>query len=195
MKVTPTSDRWTTLLCAGVSGTRKTTAGQILADELSIPLIDADWFHTAEAIERMRSGTPLDDAYRADCVERVVGGMIVQRRIAHVNLIVACPCLKWKHRERFRKYPAESQIAGGQVVIIWPVVPREVLLERLKRRDAKGTHFFPASLLDSQLEAAEVPTDDEDNVIKMPYVPDETPGEFAKRIYTQVPMLHPFAER
>ena len=52
---------------------------------------------------------------------------------------------------------AIGTFVGGQVVIAWLEVSAEVLKSRLEQREAAQTHFFPASLLASQLDTAEPP--------------------------------------
>ena len=52
------------ILIMGVSGSGKTTIGQQLAEALHWQFQDADSFHPAANIEKMRSGTPLSDADR-----------------------------------------------------------------------------------------------------------------------------------
>ena len=52
------------VILMGVSGCGKTTIGQVLSRKLGWPLLDADEFHSAASIEKMRNGIALDDADR-----------------------------------------------------------------------------------------------------------------------------------
>ena len=45
----------------GVSGCGKSTVGTLLAESLGCPFYDADDFHPAANVEKMRSGIPLTD--------------------------------------------------------------------------------------------------------------------------------------
>ena len=52
------------LIVAGVSGSGKTTVGALLAGRLGWRFADADDFHPAANIAKMRAGIPLTDADR-----------------------------------------------------------------------------------------------------------------------------------
>ena len=49
------------IVLMGVSGSGKTTIGKILADQLGWTFVEADDYHPAANIEKMRHGTPLND--------------------------------------------------------------------------------------------------------------------------------------
>jgi gluconate kinase len=89
----------------------------------------------------------------------------------------------------------EARIVGGQVMIAWLEVAPDVLKTRLVERDKQHTHFFPASLLGSQLDTAEPPDpQNEPGVIRVP-VRTETPDEVARLVWEAAPELHPFVDR
>ena len=52
------------LIVMGVSGCGKSTIGTLLAERLQWKFEDADRFHPAANIEKMRTGTPLTDEDR-----------------------------------------------------------------------------------------------------------------------------------
>jgi len=187
-------DRWYALIIAGPSGSGKSVVAEHIGRELSLPVIDADDYHSRAAVDRMKSGTALTDEYRENWAERILGGMIAWRRRGE-SVIIACSCLRRRTRERFRTYVHEARIVGGQVLIAWLEVSPEVLRSRLQDREAQHTHFFPASLLGSQLETAEPPDpQQEPGVIRVP-VTTETPELVARRVWEAAPALHPFVPR
>ncbi len=187
-------DRWYALIVAGPSGSGKSVVAEHIGRELSLPVIDADDYHSMAAVERMKAGTALTDEYRENWAERIIGGMVAWRRRGE-SVIIACSCLRRRTRDRFRTYVNEARIVGGQVVIAWLDVAPETLKMRLQFREEERTHFFPASLLASQLETAEPPDPlSEPGVIHVA-VTNETPDLVARRVWESVPALHPFVLR
>ena len=57
------------VVIAGVSGVGKTTVGTHLAKLLNIPFYDADDFHSATNVDKMRSGEPLSDIDRLEWLD------------------------------------------------------------------------------------------------------------------------------
>ena len=53
------------VLLMGVAGAGKTTVGKLLGSQLGWDFADADDYHSATNIEKMRNGIPLTDADRA----------------------------------------------------------------------------------------------------------------------------------
>ena len=187
-------DRWYALIVAGPSGSGKSVVAEHIGRELSLPVIDADDYHSSAAVERMKSGTALTDEYRENWAERIIGGMIAWRRRGE-SVIIACSCLRRRTRDRFRTYVHEARIVGGQVLIAWLEVSPKVLKSRLVKREAEHTQFFPAALLSSQLDSAEPPDPQyEPGVIRVP-ITNETPDLVARRVWEAVPTLHPFVVR
>ena len=85
----------------GVSGAGKTTVGKLLVRELGWRFIEADDFHPAANIEKMRNGHPLTDEDRwpwLDCLRK----QIEQLLSAGENAVLACSALKRAYRDRLR---------------------------------------------------------------------------------------------
>jgi gluconokinase len=76
----------------GVSGAGKTTAGKLLARELGWRFIEADDFHPAANIKKMRSGHPLTDKDRWPWLERL-RQQIEQLLSPRENAVLACSAL------------------------------------------------------------------------------------------------------
>jgi gluconokinase len=85
------------ILLMGVSGSGKTTVGQLLASQLGWEFADGDDYHPAANIEKMRSGIPLTDAERAPWLE-ALHALIAGWISAQKNAILACSALKRTYR-------------------------------------------------------------------------------------------------
>jgi gluconokinase len=132
----------------GVSGCGKTTIGQILSVKLEWPLFDADEFHSAASINKMRNGIPLEDADRWPWLDRM-NAALREREASGESVLLACSALKQAYRDRLSKGIAEIRwiyLKGGF----------ELIRERLEAR--KG-HYMKAGLLESQFAALEEPED------------------------------------
>jgi gluconokinase len=142
------------VLVMGVSGCGKSTVGGLLAQLGGWPFLDADTLHTPASVAKMRSGFPLTDEDRRPWLEGVAG-WIGAHATTGAGGVVACSALKRAYRDVLRR-----DDAGLRIVFL--TGPRELLVQRLADRDG---HFFPESLLDSQLDALEPPAHDEDPIV------------------------------
>jgi gluconokinase len=145
------------LIVAGVSGSGKTTVGALLAGGLGWRFADADAFHTAAAIAKMRAGIPLTDADRWPWL-RAIGAWMDERIAAGESAVVTCSALKRAYRDL---------LLGGrpEARMVFLSVDREEVDRRLTARHG---HFFPERLLGSQFDALEPPQPDETAVTVVP---------------------------
>jgi gluconokinase len=138
----------------GVSGAGKTTVARAVADRLGWPFAEADEFHPAANVEKMRAGHPLDDSDRRPWLE-ALHAYVVAEAAAGRSVVMTCSCLKRAYRE--------TLTAGLPAVFFVQLeVPRAVLEERLRNRVG---HYMPASLLGSQLDTLEPLGPDEPGII------------------------------
>lgn len=133
------------ILVMGVSGAGKTTIGKQLAETLHWQFQDADWFHPAANLDKMRRGIPLSDA------DRLPWLMTMQQAIvgwlqAQTNTVFACSALKAEYRQMLCQSPQVRQVyLKGSYAFIQ---------QRLQQR--KG-HYMKADLLQSQFDSLEEP--------------------------------------
>src|SRR5271169_5712473 len=145
------------LMVAGVSGSGKTTVGALLAGRLGWQFADADAFHPAANVAKMRAGIPLTDADRAPWLQ-AIGAWMDERTGRGESAVVTCSALKRAYRDA---------LLGGrpQAEMIFLSVDQEEVAQRLAARHG---HFFPAALLSSQFDALEAPQPDEPRVTVVP---------------------------
>lgn len=132
----------------GVSGTGKTTLGLAIAAQLGWPFVEADDFHPAENVDKMRRGEALNDADRAPWLA-AVHARIQAIATTGDNAVLACSALKQSHR-------AVLSAGVPDLHFVYLHGDAAVIGARLRQRRA---HFMPAQLLGSQLEALEPPED------------------------------------
>jgi gluconokinase len=134
-------------LLMGVSGAGKTTVGKLLASQLGWEFADADDYHSATNVEKMRNGIPLTDADRGPWLEslRLV---IVAWIAAGKNGVLACSALKKAYRDVL--------IVGPEVRVVYLKGDRELLRDRLLLR--RG-HYMKEAMLESQIATLEEPGD------------------------------------
>lgn len=142
------------VIVGGVSGSGKTTVGAMLAGRLNWPFADADAFHPAPSVAKMHAGIPLTDEDRWPWL-RAIGAWMDERIAAGENAVVTCSALKRAYRDLL--------LTGRPSAwLVFLTVGRDELERRLTTRHG---HFFPARLLDSQLNAVELPGPDEQAVV------------------------------
>ncbi|HKB82054.1 MAG TPA: gluconokinase [Burkholderiales bacterium] len=134
------------VILMGVSGVGKTTIGRILSGRLGWPLLDADEFHSAASIEKMRNGISLEDADRWPWLDRM-NAALREREVRDESVLLACSALKRAYRER---------ISTGIAEIRWIYLKGKFELIR-ERLEARKGHYMKAGLLESQFAALEEP--------------------------------------
>ncbi|MGH9514749.1 MAG: gluconokinase [Terriglobales bacterium] len=134
------------LILMGVVGAGKTTVGSLLAQKLGWCFADADDFHPAANVEKIRNGIPLDDTDRAPWLA-ALRNAILHWNAEGQDAVLACSALKLKYRDVLR-------VDGVQFVYLKGDF--ELIEERLRSRTG---HFASDSILKSQFEDLEKPAD------------------------------------
>lgn len=133
------------IIIYGVSGSGKSTVGQLVADKLSLPFYDADDFHPTANIEKMTAGTPLNDEDRLPWLQAI------NKKMREVSKqeggVFACSALKELYREILRKELTRNHY--------WFLLNGSFKLVR--ERMSKRNHFMPPALLQSQFDTLEIP--------------------------------------
>ena len=130
----------------GVAGCGKSTLGQALAERMGWPMIEGDDFHSTGNKARMAAGAPLSDADREGWLHALAQELQQRKHGA----VLACSALKRAYRDMLRD-------ASPGLAFVFLDITQE---EALRRVRARGQHFFPPQLLQSQFETLEAPVDE-----------------------------------
>ena len=128
----------------GVAGSGKSTVAKAVADDLDLPFIEADDFHSPEAQAKTRRGEAMTDDDRWPWLD----GLNAELKAHPDGAALACSALGERHRARL--------LAGvDDVRIVHLTADPDVLRKRLEdRKDGAGPE-----LLASQLATLEPPAD------------------------------------
>jgi gluconokinase len=134
------------LVVMGVSGSGKTDTSLAVAEALGYRHIEADHFHPAANVQRMRDGIPLSDEDRVEWLNKLITEM--QRAEAEgASFVLACSALKRSYRDLLRNAMPDVRFAHLDI-------DRNTAMQRVSGRSG---HFMPASLVDSQFATLESP--------------------------------------
>ncbi len=139
------------LAIMGVSGAGKTTIAQELVARLGWAFEEGDALHPETNIAKMHAGIPLTGEDRLPWLARIAAWIDSQRAKKQPG-IITCSALKRSYR----------QIIIGdrpEVRLVYLRGSRDLIAGRLASR---AGHFFPPSLLQSQLDTLEEPDPSED---------------------------------
>ena len=132
------------IILMGVSGSGKTTIGQLLAHELRWPFYDGDDFHPQSNIDKMRQGIPLTDEDRLPWLS-ALHTLIQDRLRAGTSAVIACSALKQAYRDQL-----QAGTTGLQFVHLKGTF--NLIHQRLQQRHG---HFMGTDLLQSQFATLE----------------------------------------
>ena len=160
------------IIIFGVSGAGKTTVGKLLARELGWQFLEADDFHPAANIEKMRSGRPLTDEDRWPWLDRS-HEELEQLFSAGENAVLACSALKRAYRDRL---PVCDEVKFVFLRGDYALVEKQL-------RSRRG-HFMNAALLQSQFDDLQEPQADEHALtVGLGRVPEEIVEEIEAKLH------------
>lgn len=128
----------------GVSGCGKSTLAAAVAQAESALLVEGDAHHSAANLEKMRNGVALTDADRAGWLD----ALAFELRTQPQAVVLTCSALRGVYRQRLRD-------AAPGLRFVFLDITRDEALARVVAR--ASTHFFSASLVDSQMATLEPP--------------------------------------
>lgn len=134
------------IILMGVTGSGKTTIGRLLSQQLGWKYFDADDFHSAANVAKMRGGIPLNDEDRRPWLESL--RELIGQHLEHgENIVLGCSALKENYRDHL--------VLNEQVRLVYLKGDYELIRQRLSKRHG---HYMNPKLLDSQFETLEEPT-------------------------------------
>ena len=136
------------VIIMGVTGTGKTTVGELLAEKTGWPPYDADDYHSPANVEKMRAGIPLTDDDRWPWLDRL-NAVLRAANGRGESAILACSALKQRYRDRLQQ---------GLESVRWVHLKGDFELIQSRLRQRKG-HYMNPALLQSQFDALEPPAD------------------------------------
>ena len=142
----------------GVSGSGKSTVGDLVAQSRGVPFVDGDNLHPMSNIAKLSEGEPLTDVDKWPWLE-IVGETLADAK-KHGGMVIACSALKRRYRDAIRR-------SVPSVVFVLLDGPPELLAARLATRPEhllSSAQAARAALLDWQLAILEPLDADEHGV-------------------------------
>jgi gluconokinase len=159
------------MIIFGVSGSGKTTVGKLLARELGWQFLEADDFHPAANIQKMRSGRPLADRDRwpwLDCLRKKIEQLLSTGE----NAVLACSALKRAYRDLLR--------VSDEIRFVFLRGDYALIEKQLRSR---RRHFMNPALLQSQFDDLEEPRAEEQVLtVRLGRTPEEIVDEIGLRL-------------
>lgn len=135
------------LLVMGVTGSGKTTVGRLLAQRLGWLFLDADDFHPAENIEKMKHGVSLTDEDRVPWLA-AIHAELLKCAAKDQGAVLACSALKQSYRET---------LASGVDLRICYL--KGTYSEIKSRLESRSGHFAGGAILAGQFSDLDEPRD------------------------------------
>jgi gluconokinase len=135
------------ILVMGVTGSGKTTVGELLASRLGWVFLDADDFHSAENVEKMRRGVALSDADREPWLA-AIHAELLKCAAENKDAVLACSALKQSYRDRLG--------AGVEMRVVYLKGTYGEIAARLQGRTG---HFAGEGILAGQFADLQEPRD------------------------------------
>jgi gluconokinase len=169
------------ILIMGITGSGKTTIGELLAKRYKWSFADADDFHSAANKAKMHQGIPLTDAGRDPWLAAIRAQMLHWAADAKDG-VITCSALKQSYRDFLLAPDAAAPNFPAEVKIIYLHGTPALIAARIH---ARAGHFAGESLLASQLATLEEP--EHAITVDIDHPPDQIVNEIARRLHLPLP--------
>lgn len=132
------------LIIMGVAGCGKSSLGVAVAQRVGLQIVEGDHHHSTDSLAKMQRGIALTDADREGWL--VALGLQLQNRPDGV--VLTCSALKRTYRDQLR-------LSAPGLRFVYLDISRDHAMARVAARAT--SHFFSASLVDSQFATLESP--------------------------------------
>lgn len=130
------------LVVMGVAGSGKSSLAAAVAQQMGRTWLEGDLFHSESNRRKMATGTPLTDQDRAGWL-----ASLCEQLRQHRGVLMTCSALKRSYRDQLRAASPGLRFAFLDIT----------KAEASQRVSTRGSHFFAASLVDSQFDTLESP--------------------------------------
>lgn len=145
-------------IITGPAGCGKSTVAQYLSEELALPYIEGDDYHSKANKDKMRSGIPLTDADRWDWLIILREEAITRLQYSD-SVVVTCSALRHRYRDVIRV--ANYGHPSIHIHFIYLQASEELLLQRVGARQG---HYMHSNMVHSQMMSLEPPDSEEENI-------------------------------
>ncbi|GAO49365.1 thermoresistant gluconokinase [Saitoella complicata NRRL Y-17804] len=150
------------IVVAGPASCGKTSAAEAISQELRFTYLEGDDYHPPENIKKMSEGHALTDDDRWPWLERLREAAIKAAEDPEADgVVVTCSALKKKYRDVLNK---AEQLEHVTVWYMFLIATAEELAHRIEMRQG---HFMKKEMLQSQLDALELPKQGEEKSVQI----------------------------
>jgi len=136
------------VIVMGVSGSGKSTIGELLAQRLGWQFYDGDLYHSEANVAKMSQGIPLTDEDRAVWLDTLAG--LARASLAEGrSAVIVSSALKEVYRQHLTVDPAQTKF-------VYLKGSYDLIMARML---ARPHHFMKPGMLDSQFATLEEPHD------------------------------------
>lgn len=165
------------IIVMGVSGSGKSTVGELLAQQLDAIFIDGDTLHPQANVDKMAAGQPLNDCDRLPWLNQINQQLKVFET-SNQSGVMVCSALKRQYRQILRQ-------GLSNLLFLFLDGDEDTITQRM--RDRQG-HFMKACMLASQFSILERPSADECDVITVNV--NQTPKEIVATMLAQLSWIN-----